>query len=135
MMNSLVNHIAGAFEAAENCQRSDNAEWQAKHVAAIDALVREHMPSGSGFDNGTRLNFNLSGPDKLVFETDFHHMNEHGVYECWTQHRVTVRPSFVFGVNVAVNGSNRREIRDYIAETFHEALATPVDSAAAYNPA
>jgi len=131
METSLVNLIASALEAAENCKRHDNADWFSKHMGAIETLVRDYLPSGSGFDNGTQIDLVASKPDKLIFETGFHHMTE-GTYDGWTHHRVTVTPSFVFGVNVAVSGRNRNDIKDFIAETFHEALATPVERPAGY---
>lgn len=51
------------------------------------------MPSGSGFDAGTRLDEDKTNDSRLVFTTAFHHMDEHGTYAGWTEHTVTVRAS------------------------------------------
>lgn len=80
------------------------------------------LPSGSGFDSGTRLiraSYSL-----IVFETEFHHVNENGYYDGWTSHRVAVRPSFLFGLDIAVSGKNRNDIKGYISYVFSRVLDT-----------
>lgn len=96
-------------------------------------LVSEHLPSGSGFDNGTRLSVGrcwITGsqphPDRLVFLTDFHHMDEHGGYDGWTNHEVTIQPAWG-GVSIRVNGRNRNDIKDLIHEAFQTALTAEVE--------
>ena len=93
----------------------------------IERLVREHMPSGSGFDAGTTLNFERSTPEKLVFDTAYHHMSEHGFYCGWTDHRVTVTPSFDSGYNLRVSGRDRNDTKSYIEDTFRAALSREVE--------
>lgn len=112
--------IAIALQAFRNCERSPaHADWLAQHKARIDWLVAQYMPSGSGFDNGTRLDFTRSQPDRLVFTTAFHHMNDAGFYDGWTEHSVSVVPSFDDGVRIAsISGRDRNDIKDYIADLF-----------------
>lgn len=96
----------------------------------LQRLVKEHMPSGSGFDSGTTLCTGecfkagdpRPGPSRLVFETSFHHMNDIGYYTCWTEHKVYVTPAFI-GFDLNVTGRNKNGIKDYIGETFHYQLA------------
>lgn len=92
------------------------AAWQERLEKAL-----ETMPSGSGFDHGTKLD-DSSTPDRLVFLTAFHHMTEHGYYSGWTEHKVIVIPDFVHGIALRVTGRDRNEIKGYIAETFQHAL-------------
>ena len=96
-------------------------------------LVREHMPSGSGFDNGTKLL--LPDPlkvrsgkqvDKLVFNTSFHHMNDNGMYTGWTNHSVIVQPDWS-GLSVQVTGRDTNGIKEFIGEVFDQALHMPVE--------
>lgn len=94
-------------------------DWKETHRRNILALVAEKLPSGGGFDNGTQLDLDASTPDKLVFTTAFQHMSDHGYYDGWTEHTVTITPSFIGGVTVKVSGKNRNDIKDYIAEVFH----------------
>jgi hypothetical protein len=102
-----------------------HAEWFDKHEDKILALVKEHMPSGSGFDSGTTIDFDASHAEKLVFSMSFHHMNNNGYYDGWTEHTVTVTPSFQ-GINLRISGRNRNDIKEYIHETFMYALMVDV---------
>ncbi len=87
--------------------------------------VNQYLPSGSGFNNGTKFNVDKSTMDKLVFDTSFHHMDQHGYYTKWTEHRITVTPSF-YGANIKVSGRNHNDIKEYIAECFDHVLSEPV---------
>lgn len=122
--------MANRLIAWHNCHKSSVMEEFVrilnlqKHEDRLDELVREYLPSGSGFDNGTKLNYDRSTPDKLVFETSFHHMDNHGGYDGWTEHVVVVRPSLAHGFVVDVTGRNRNDVKTYIVETFNHVLRT-----------
>jgi hypothetical protein len=53
-------------------------------------------------------------------------MNDSGYYDGWTEHVVTVTPSFIGGFNIRVSGRNRNDIKGYIAESFHHILKMEV---------
>lgn len=122
-------------EQCNHCEPSDGLgpmyfqvhPWFSTHTDRIEFLVREHMPSGSGFDNGTTIDLDHSHADKLVFNTAFHHMDDNGYYCGWTDHQVIVTPSLVHGFHVRVGGRNVRDIKDYIHEAFSQALETVVE--------
>lgn len=137
MARYLYSELASVVQARLNCskdlafhqsQQTATAEWFDKHSERIDQLVRNYMPSGGGFDNGTTLDLDLSHADKLVFCTAYHHMVE-GYYEGWTEHTVTVTPSFNH-FHLRVSGRNRNDIKDYIADTFSCALQTELQGVA-----
>jgi len=91
-------------------------------VSEMLPIVNQYLPSGSGFDHGTSFDVEKSNPNKLIFQTSFHHMSEHGYYTRWTDHKVTVTPSFC-GFDVKVSGVNHNQIKDYIAECFDYTLS------------
>lgn len=122
----LYQRIAHLLNAVSNCERSSNAEWKEKHSDRINELVKEHMPSGSGFDNGTELDWDRSTDEKLVFNTSFHHMDEHGYYDGWTEHTVIVTPSLSWGLSLRITGRDRNDIKEMIHEQFSYALTTLV---------
>jgi hypothetical protein len=128
----LYARIASLVQAIENCQRSGNTEWERRHEEVVDHLVKNFMPSGSGVDPGTSFNLKGSTPEKLVFATSFHHMNEHGYYDGWTSHGVTVRPSLAFGIMIHIAGPNRNDIKDYLHDVFDGALRAEIEDAKAY---
>ncbi len=118
----LFVELAQLVGAYQRCIKdSSKAEWQAKHRERIESLVKDRMPSGSGFDCGTKLDFDKSSEEKLVFHTSYHHMTE-GVYDGWTEHTVTVKPSLAFGISLTIGGRNRNDIKDHIGELFDYSL-------------
>lgn len=113
--------IAMKTQAIKNCEKSGNQEWYETHLAELRHDMDNTAPSGSGFDNGTRLDYEKTTDNKLVFFTSFHHMNDAGYYTGWTSHEIIVTPDFQ-GVNIRVTGRNRNNIKGYIAEVFGDWL-------------
>lgn len=127
MKRKLYQELASLVVARLNCIKANNTEWHDKHEESIELLVKEHMPSGSGFNSGTSINLEECTPTRLVFETGFHHMNDGGMYDGWTEHKVIITPSFD-NFDMRVTGRNRNDIKNYIAETFSYALTQGVST-------
>ena len=113
----LYQKIASLLRSIESCRNTGNATWEANHTATLEDLMEE-MPSGSGVDSGTKL-LDSSTPDCLIFQADFHHMDENGFYDGWTEHQIIVTPSLAYGFNVRITGRNRNDIKDYLADLFN----------------
>jgi hypothetical protein len=126
MTRKLYQRLHSAFIAICNCERSSNVEWQQKHGVTIQQLVANHMPSGSGWDCGTNYDLSEWSADKMVFHGSYHHMNDGGYYDGWTEHTIIVRPSFD-GIELKISGRDRNEIKDYLHEVFHSALCEDID--------
>lgn len=122
----LYKALAQYVTAWCNCIASNNTEWRDKHRERANALVREHMPSGAGFDDGVKLDWDRSSRERLVFCTSFHHMNENGYYDGWTEHTVTVVADFVSDFDMKISGRDRDCIKDHIDVAFDIALRTVV---------
>ena len=123
----LYQKLAQTFQAWLNCHDSGNNDWLARHEETIEELVKEHMPSGSGFDSGTRFVFISSQPEKLVFSSAYHHMNENGYYDGWSEFDIIVTPSLTSGFDVRLRSKGPfprkyADTKDYILETFQEIL-------------
>ena len=95
-----------------------NDEYRSQAVKEFDDLVKM-LPSGSGFDNGSSVNLDKSTGEKIIIETSFHHMDEHGYYDGWTYHNVIITPSLQWGFNIRVTGRNKNDIKDYIQHEFN----------------
>lgn len=135
-MRKLYAELAGLVDARRRCIfdldpkdgfkdetiLANRREWRDKHEETIEYLVKRFMPSGSGFDSGTKIDLDRSTKDKLVFTTSYHHMSEHGYYDGWTEHSVIVTPSLAFGFIMRITGRNRNDIKDYMYESFYTAL-------------
>jgi hypothetical protein len=87
--------------------------------------LSELLPHGSGIDGENKVDLEKSHAEKLVIHTEYHHMKESGFYDGWTEHTVTVTPSFS-GINLRISGQNRNDIKDYLSETFDYALIQDV---------
>ena len=122
---TLASDIINTLVARRNCEKSGNTEWQEKWTDHLSKLVA-NLPSGGGFDAGTTLDEDKSDPTRLVFHTSFHHMNDVGMYDGWTEHVVTIIPTFT-GYDIRVSGRNRGELKDYIADVFLSCLSAEVE--------
>ena len=139
MARYLYSELAGLIDARRNRlavrdgftdgDGANAAVWVDRHEDTIESLVKDFMPSGSGFDSGTKLDLDASHADKLVFTTSYHHMNEAGYYDGWTEHTVTVTPSLQHRYNLRISGRNRNDIKDYMRQTFDQALQSDCEFA------
>ncbi|HEY5606263.1 MAG TPA: hypothetical protein VIL45_07070 [Thermoplasmata archaeon] len=119
--------LAQLVQQRDNCIKSGNQLWLERCEERIPAIVEAFLPSGSGFDSGTRLDLDRSTADKLVFSTSFHHMNDGGMYDGWTEHEVIVTPSLAGEFNLRITGRNRNDIKDYMGELFDHSLRDLID--------
>lgn len=120
-MNSTAlfySKLANLFVAHENCVKAGNKEYEDIHADKLEEFVKNYLPHGSGFDNGTKFLWEESNRNKLVFSADFHHMDDNGMYCGWSEHKVIVTPDLLFGYNIKVTGQNKRGIKEYISGCF-----------------
>jgi hypothetical protein len=125
MKTTLVKQIAQTVEARQNCIKSNNP-WADKHKEILNQL-NDLLPSGSGIDNGTKIDIETSKPDRLVFNFSYHHMNEGGYYDGWTHHELIVTPSLVHGFNLRITGRDRNQTKEYLYEVYQSALSEVID--------
>lgn len=126
----LIEAIAQALASRNNCALSGNTNAQKVWDEVLRRLDRA-LPSGSGIDLGTKIE-RASLPDCVILHTSFHHMDQHGGYDGWTEHRITVKPSFVYGLDLRISGGNRNEIKDYLHQVYEQALSAPVPEHCSY---
>ena len=116
---ALASWIAETSDWAERAENNPNAQWGDIARTRLDELVNM-LPSGSGIDCGTKLV--SASATKIVLECSFHHMDEHGYYDGWTEHRITVRPTFD-SLDIHISGRNRNDIKEYLHEVYALALS------------
>lgn len=125
MSMSFVQYIAQCAARYRWFDREDSGRATSiRH--GLDDYMRNQGPRGSGFDNGTTLDLDASHATKLVFITSFHHMDEHGGYDGWTEHKVVATPAF-YGFDTRVTGRDRNQIKEYIGDVFHTWLGNVAD--------
>lgn len=86
------------------------------------AKLQAMLPQGSGFDIGSKVLRLSSTPQRIVIQADFHHMDEHGYYDGWSEHQVIITPCLQWGFKLRVTGRDRRGIKEYISDQFHDII-------------
>ena len=117
MKGTLYQLIASTVDAMTRC----TDEWKQKHNETLTTL-EDYLPSGSGIDSGTEIDRERSTGEKIVLYTEYHHMNETGMYDGWTDHTITVRPSLIHRIRLTISGRDRNEIKDYLHDVYYWAL-------------
>lgn len=122
---SWVKFIAQSVQRYSHFKTVGDAERALRVWNALYSYVGREAPSGSGLDAGTFLCEESRG-NVLVFCTSFHHMDEHGGYDGWTEHKVVVKPAF-YGIDIRITGRDRNQIKDYLGDLFHGWLTAEKD--------
>lgn len=118
-MTKVYKALALAMQARLNCKRlHDTAGWMHKHTATILKIINDTAPSGSGIDQGTKINFDKSTGEILIFDVAYHHMNDGGMYDGWTQHDIKVTGSMQFDFLLKISGPSQNQIKDYLADVY-----------------
>jgi len=122
-MGRLYEEFAIWIVAYENCS---NQLQKLKYLEHLETLVKMHMPHGSGIDNGVMLLLEKSNKEKLVFQVDYHHMDDNGMYDGWSHHTATVTASLYHGINIRMGGRNRNKVKEMLVEILWERLMKEV---------
>jgi hypothetical protein len=114
----IYQQLSSSFQAYNNCLKSNNTEWEEKHYDKILTLI-DQLPHGSGIDGKTELDFEKSNNNKLVINSEFHHMDENGYYDGWINFSLTIEPGWD-GVDITIKGNfgKYQDLKDYLIETF-----------------
>ena len=113
-----ICEFSNIFNAWAQC----NTEWKEKHENRINELL-ELLPHGSGIDAGIKFDWEGSKKDKLIFTFGYHHLNEGGYYDGWTEHKLILTPSFFGGYDMKITGINRNMIKDYLYDMFSDTFS------------
>ncbi len=129
MKRKWYREMASRVDAYHTCVKTGNTLWEEKHEARIVELL-DMLPHGSGIDGTTDIALDKSSGEKLIILSSYHHMNDGGYYDGWTEFKVIVTPSLQFGARVKVTGSFPRryaDTRDYLHEVFDSAINEEVE--------
>ena len=128
--------IASVISAHKNCIEVGNTEWRDNWIEILDDIVRNYLPSGNGFDNGTQIDIDKSTSEKIVLSTSYHHMNESGMYCGWSNWAIVVTGSLLCEFDIDLNITDTLEyiekmesmgvyfdLDDYFYDVFHTTLS------------
>lgn len=128
----LYELIAQTISARANCimmarlKDKNEHEFIYKHEETL-LKIAQHLPSGSGIDSGTVIDYDASNENKIVLLIEYHHMNDCGMYDGWTAHKMILTPAFIGGFDMRITGRDRNDIKSYLADTYNHALNEEVE--------
>ena len=117
--------LARALSWVERTTESKNP-YRTNAEEAVERIMAS-APSGSGIDSGTKLlDSVMAKPSKdygrmasaIRLQADYHHINEGGYYDGWTEHTIIIRPSLEYGFTMRITGRDRNQIKDYLHEIY-----------------
>jgi hypothetical protein len=135
MARIVYKEIASILIAISNCARNmphtEGAPtiWAQIWPNVLDDIIKEYLPSGSGIDNGTKLDIEKSNRDRLVFNIAFHCMDSNGYYAGWRDYVLTVKPSLPFDIDLKITGRDYNGLKDYLYEIYQYALNREIPEA------
>lgn len=120
--------LASLVVAYHRCAKTPetHAEWRDTHEERIQQIVADFLPSGSGWDHGSKIDLDASTDERLVFYGSYHHIDESGFYDGWTDHRITAKASLWADILIGISGRNRNDIKEYLSECFDCALRAKI---------
>lgn len=116
MQTINLSKLANLIQAEKSCIKSNNS-FADTHAETIDEML-QILPHGSGIDSGIKLLKDECNNDKIVFSFGFHHMNENGYYDGWTEHRLIITPSLIHGYQMKITGKDMNQIKEYLYDLF-----------------
>ncbi len=122
MTKKIYEEIAAITDARKRCIENNNIEWISKHEDRLKEIENNYLPYGSGIDNGCIIDLDKSTGEKIIINTSYHHMNDVGMYDGWTEHKVIIIASLIHGITIRITGSNRHDIKTYLYDLFYHSL-------------
>jgi len=95
----------------------DEADFRVKNLV-------DRLPHGSGIDGVTTVEMKNG---VLFIHISFHHMNENGMYDGWTNHTIRVKSSLERNFELTISGRDRNDVKEYLGEMFDEVLRREVE--------
>lgn len=120
----VYQQLARTVDALNNCRKANNTEWIEKHIGALNKVIHDHMPRGSGLDSETTIDNEKSNDGRLILYSSYHCMNENGYYDGWVDFTLTVKPSlgFAFDLRIVGNFGKYGFLKDYLYDAFNTAF-------------
>ena len=117
MNRTIAEALASKIDARLTCIKRGNRPMASYHEDAIRDIMDAHAPSGSGLD------LDKSASEKLIFTFGYHHMNDVG-YHQWTDYKVIVKASLIYGLDIRITGRDVNGVKKYLYDVYSEFLNT-----------
>jgi hypothetical protein len=122
--NKKYQCLASAFKSYSYYISKNNNDTAEMFMNDIKQLI-ESLPHGSGIDSTTNFSYLSSKEDKLIITSGYHHMDNNGYYDGWTDFKIILTPSW-YGFNLKIQGAFPRKYAD-TREYLEDLFATDLD--------
>lgn len=122
MKLKLISHIAKNCDWHKQVNEAFRPECEDR-IGRLEYL----LPRGFGVDSGCTIDVENSSSDKVIINFSWHHLNQDGYYDGWTDHKLIVKPKLWNDFDMRITGSNRNGIKDYLYDLFDSYLKMEVD--------
>ena len=108
-------------------RKTVNEEYQKQLEDKLDILTN-YLPSGSGFDDGSVVDVNKSNNNKIIIHSAYHHLDNNGFYDGWSNFSIIIKPDLMFGFTLTLIGNTtiRKyfdcDFRNYVIDIFSDTL-------------
>ena len=99
-MKPFYMQLARIIGAYYRSIESKNTLWEEKHEATIRKMEKE-LPAVQ-VSIAVQIDLERSTGERIVLKTAYHHMNENGMYDGWTEHRIIITPSLQYNYNLKI---------------------------------
>jgi hypothetical protein len=100
-------------------------EIETEEYDKILDIMKNHMPVKLQFGK-TFFDFERSTPEKLVFHMNYHHVDNHAVFNGWTMHTIIITPSLTSEIDIKVAGKDRDQCNGHIMDVFANCLTDDI---------
>jgi len=112
---------------AQTVAWTPNENWEDNREKLLRYIEKNLLPSGSGINTGTKITRDQFKQGAFQLYLEFHHMNESGYYDGWTNHTIMVKPDLQFDFTMHIGGRDRNQIKDYLGDVYDNCLREEVD--------
>lgn len=123
----LYSELASIINSLRQFDTNESQkEWRARREDALTWIEHNLLPRGSGIDSGCKIDLDRCTAEKIVITFGYHHMDDNGFYDGWTEHTLTVRPSLQHGIDLRISGRDRNSAKEYLYDIFSETMHSPI---------
>ena len=116
----LIHFIASEIYRLQNALENNRQDIAENCYTNFEKL--EHcLPSGSGINNGCKIDFQRSKADKIVINFSYDFMRN-GSYDGKFYFTLKAMPSFIYAVDIHISGRDKQGVKDYLYQVFNHDL-------------
>jgi hypothetical protein len=119
MIQPFYVELGNVFKSYLYGVKNQNGTMIDHNEEKLNELI-DLLPHGSGIDGTTKLDLEHSKLNKIIITSSYHHMDEYGGYDGWTDFEIILSPDWG-GFDIDIKGKFPKrylDTKEYLADTF-----------------